>query len=117
MPARTFVLVGEIENNNTNPYGGSVPQSRISISSQSTSVFYVYLFTQSQYNSQSGLGNGTGGQGTASGLAASYVWSSGPVTSCDYSILEGNGNWFIVLYDPSSTAAASVSITTGSSSP
>jgi hypothetical protein len=117
IPARAFRLVGEIENNNSNPYGGPVPQTRITIESSATSQYFVYLMSQSQYGSQPGLGNGTGGQGTAVGPATSFVWSSGPVTSCSYSILVGNGNWYIVLYNPSTTAVASVSISTGSGSP
>jgi hypothetical protein len=110
-------MIGEVENFHSNPYGGPIPPTKITISSNSASEFDVYVMDQSQYGSQPGLGNGTSGQGTPVGPATSFTWSSGPVTSCSYSILVGNGDWYIVLYNPSSATTASVDITTGDSSP
>jgi hypothetical protein len=115
VPPETFVFDSELQNNNSNPYGGPIPETNLTVYSHSASVYYVYVLSQAQYESQAGLGNGTGGQGTVVGPATSFVWSSGPVMTCQHSIRVGNGNWFVVLYNPSSTAAASVSISGGTS--
>jgi len=105
--AGQYRMIGEVLNHESNPNGGSVPESRISVWSQSNSLYYIYVMSQADYDALGGTSNASGNpsQPTVSGPAQSYLWSSGPVTSTNHTVIVGNGDWYIVFYNPGTTVA------------
>lgn len=108
VPSGQTVLVGETGADNSNPYGGPVPQWRFSIWSNSSSDYSLYLLTLDQYNSYAANGSGFNGS-VHYAPPSSYVWSSGPATSTNNTFLFGNGTWDLMVYNPG-PATATVSI-------
>ena len=53
-------MIGEVLNHESNPNGGSVPESRISVWSQSNSLYYIYVMSQADYDALGGTSNASG---------------------------------------------------------
>jgi hypothetical protein len=110
-------MIGEVMNNNSNPYGGPIPQTRITAWSQSNSTYYLYIMDQSEYDALGTSNTSTGaGNATPVGPAQSFLWSSGPVTSTNHTVLVGNGDWYTVIYNPG-TAVVYVNVAVGNCNP
>lgn len=106
VPGGQFVWTGEVITNDSNHYGGPVPQSRISTWSHSSSTYYLYVMSQSDLNALGWTSNASGpSHSTVPGPAQHYLWSSGPVTSTNHTVLVGNGQWYTVLYNPGTSVA------------
>lgn len=103
VPAGQTVLLGSMGENNSNPYGGSTPQWRLSIWSDSNSTYSLFLLTPDQYTSYAATGSGLNGS-VHYNPPPWYYWSSGPVTSTNNTLLLGNGSWYLLVYNPGSYA-------------
>lgn len=110
LPAGAYVLVTELQEGNSNHYNTSQVQTQVSIQAQSSSTYYAYLMNQTEFDSVGAGGNASASHSISHSLATNFTWSSGPVTSCNHTIMVGNGDWFVVLYNPSATNSAVVSI-------
>ncbi|MCI4331259.1 MAG: hypothetical protein L3K19_05375 [Thermoplasmata archaeon] len=118
VPSGQYALVTEDLNNNSNHYGGPVPQSRLSIWAQSNSTYSMYILSQSDYESLGWTSNATGNAShSTAGPAQHYVWDSGPVTSTNHTVLLGNGDWYVVVYNPASVAISIRAATGGCNAP
>jgi len=107
VPPGQFRMIYEMMNGQSGPSGGSAAQSRITVWSQSDSTYYIYVMSQADYDALGWTSNASASpsQSTASGPAQSYLWSSGPVTSTNHTVIVGNGNWYVVFYNPGTTVA------------
>jgi hypothetical protein len=103
VPPGQDILLGSAGANNSNPYGGPVPQWRLSIWSSSSADCCVLLITQDQYDAFV-VANGTGfNDSVLSGLPTSHFWSSGLVNSTADTLLLGNGTWYKLVDNPGSS--------------
>jgi len=103
VPAGQDTVVSSVGLNSSNPYGGPIPQWRLSIWSSSTTVYDMFLLTSGQYNAFVDA-NGTGFNGSVlQGSPNVYVWSSGLTTWTNHTSLLGNGTWYLLVYNPGST--------------
>jgi len=113
VPAGQDVVLGSTGANNSNPYGGPIPQWRLSIWADSSADYNVFLLTLDQYNAFAAA-NGTGFNGSIlHGAPSTYFWSSGAATSTNETLLMGNGTWYMLLYNPGS---AEITVNLGSES-
>ena len=102
VPAGQDVVLGSTSANNSNPYGGPIPQWRLSIWADSSADYNVLLLTLAQYNAFVAT-NGTGFNGSIlHGAPSTYFWSTGATTSTNETLLMGNGTWYLLLYNPGS---------------
>ncbi|HEV2166935.1 MAG TPA: hypothetical protein VGS23_08185 [Thermoplasmata archaeon] len=111
IPAGQFVSPTVFEN-----FGSSSgSEARISIWSESNTTYYVYLMDASEYQELGWTSNASGSpsHSTWAGPAHDYTWGSGPVTSANHTSLVGNGDGYVVLYNPGSSVEA-VELTVGS---
>jgi len=102
VPAGQAVYGGGAGANNSNPYGGPIPQWRMSVWSNASGPYDVFVLTQDQYDAYAGSGTGFNGS-IHNGPPGAYYWDSGPVTSANQTFLFGNGNWYVYLYNPGSS--------------
>ncbi len=117
--ARSYSLVTELTESNTNPTSTSPVLTNVTVSSHASTTYYVYIMNTSAFQSLGWSSNSTGHGGSHASLttaATNYTWSSGAVTSTSSTVQVGNGEWYVVLYDPSLSASATVYITVGNGS-
>jgi hypothetical protein len=102
VPAGQDTVLGSTSANNSNPYGGPIPQWRLSIWANSSAFYDVFLLTLEQYNAFVAA-NGTGFNGSIlHGAPNAYFWSTGSETSTNQTLLLGNGTWYMLIYNPGS---------------
>jgi hypothetical protein len=82
-------------------YGGG-PGSRVTVWSDSTASYTLFVLTGDQYVA---YGNATGSNGTTPyHPPSSYYWTSGPTTSTNDTVALGNGDWYVMVYNPGSSS-------------
>ena len=98
VPAGQYVNTVLIENSGSGPQNGV----RISVWSESNSTYYLYIMDSSQYEQLGWTSNASGNAShrTLQGPAHSYTWGSGPVKWANATVVVGDGDWYVVLFDP-----------------